>query len=76
MKIIDALKKGQCLNKPATWKALQNFITVCIAIMPTILLFFPSIPYWLTEESLIKIGAAAGSINVYLTIATTDKMGL
>lgn len=76
MKIIDVLKKGQAVKDPAFWKGLQNVVTLCGSFIPVLAIFIPQLELWLNPETLVKIYAALGAMNVYLTTATTEKIGL
>lgn len=76
MKIIDALKKGQALAKPAFWKQMQNILNLVGGIAPLLIMFNPGLEHYLNAEVVAAAYVALGSINAYLTVATTEKIGL
>jgi hypothetical protein len=75
--VAGAIKKGECLKDPATWKnkqLLMNTFLAIVALIPQ----FTSIPISEAEQNAIVYGIVtiAGVINTYLSAATSDKVGL
>jgi hypothetical protein len=77
--IMDALKvleKGQVLEDPAPWKVAQNWINIVTALVSIIGIFVPPIHKLLTPDVIEAAVAVVGTVNAYLTTATTDKIGV
>jgi len=72
-KFIQALYKGQSLKNPAFWKHIQSLLTLSISILPLVTFISPE---WLTVELLLKVNAFIGAMIIYLTNATSDKVGI
>ncbi len=78
-----ALQAGRSLADVATWKVRQNAINAVggavVAAVALLQAFGISIP--LPEDQLADLAAGLGAVvwvcvNLYLTTATTDKIGL
>lgn len=76
MIFFEALKKDRSLRDPQFWKGLQNVVTLSGSLIPVLAIIVPELSNWLNPETLVKIYAALGAISVYLTTATTEKIGL
>lgn len=76
MKIIDALKKGQILANPVFWKRVQNVVSLIGGMAPFIVLIMPSLGRYLSPDMVAAAYAALGAVSVYLTVSTTEKLGL
>lgn len=76
MKIIDALKKGKMLANPEIWKRLQNVVTLIGGIAPFIVLIMPSLGRYLSPDMVAAAYAALGAVSIYLTVSTTEKLGV
>lgn len=76
MKFIDVLKKGRMLSNPVTWKRLQAIVVLIGGIAPLIVILVPSLQRYLSADVVAATYAALGSVGAYLTVATTEKMGL
>ena len=72
-KSITALYKGQSLKNPAVWKHIQSLLTLAISFMPLIAFISPE---WLTVELLLKINGFIGAMIIYITNATSEKVGI
>lgn len=74
--ICRALRAGESLADPATWKTRQLRLN---AFLPIIYLLAKFSPVDLTADDLAVIGDTLSLIgglgNLYLTVATTDKVG-
>ena len=75
--IIGALKAGESLQNPETWKNRQLLLNVFVAIMSSLLVFSP-VPLDDNQVELIAylITTFISMINMYLTAATSKKIGL
>ena len=76
MYIIDALKAGQSLAEPEGWKKLQNYINLAAAGAGIAAIFVPGLGAFLTPEVIKAAAGFLGTANIYLTTATTEKIGL
>lgn len=74
---INAVKYGACLADPATWKKHQVLLNALIGLLGAAAVFIP-IEVSSDEVAAIAggVAAVAGLLNVYLTSATTDKIGV
>ena len=72
-KFIQALYKGQSLSNPAFWKHIQSLLTLAMALLP--LVAFAS-PEWLTVDLLLNLNGFIGAMIIYLTNATSEKVGI
>lgn len=72
-----ALRAGESLTDPATWKNRQLSTTAILAILYLLVTFLP-VPLAPDDINAIAGGLSliGGSINAYLTVATTEKIGL
>jgi len=75
-KIIDPLKIGRSLKNPSFWKKVQSICNVLSAVVPVLLLIIPWMPKWITVDFFISLSAALGAISLYLTNATSTKVGI
>lgn len=72
-KFISALQKGKSLENPAFWKHIQSFLTLLMSLLPLINFVAPE---WFTFDFLLKLNSAIGAIIIYLTNATSEKVGI
>lgn len=74
---LAALRYGSSLSDPAAWKERQNTINALAGLIGAALVFFPM---GLSDEDIrmLATGGAVllGLVNVYLTTASSDKVGL
>lgn len=75
-KIIGPLLKGNIVQNPVAFKKGQNLLSVVVAVSAIITTFVPSLQPYLNEDVILKVVAAYSAINLYLTTASTDKVGL
>jgi hypothetical protein len=76
MKILyQALLKGYSLPFPELFKRLQQLIQLIMGVAPALLIFFPQYGALLNAENLVKLEAGLGTLSIYLTQATTEKLG-
>ena len=68
MILLSVLKKGQCLKNSEFWKKVQMFLVMIMGFLP----IFPQIDPTLFGQ----INAGIGGIIIYLTAATSDKVGV
>lgn len=77
--LFSLLKYGQSVADPALWKQRQVNATmlagVIMAVVNTLAVFGVAVPIDLTVANMAA-GAIVSLVNVYLTYATTDKIGL
>jgi len=67
MRLIDVLKKGSCVKNVVFWKKAQMFLVMTMGFLP----LFPQI----NPDLLTQLNIGIGGVIVYLTAATTDKIG-
>jgi hypothetical protein len=72
-----ALRAGESLADPATWKNRQLRYTAILAIVYLLVTFLP-VPLAIDDIQAIagSISLIGGLLNGYLTVATTEKVGL
>jgi len=77
MAAISALRYGSSLADPAVHKNRQNLINALIGVLGATAVFIP-IEVSADEVATIAGGIATvvGLLNVYFTVATTDKIGM
>ena len=68
------LKSGEVIPNVRFWKYIQAVTNVIAILAPTFSIFFPGIE--LTDEQFSKIIVAIGGLNAYLTVSTTEKLGV
>jgi hypothetical protein len=77
--IIDVLYHGKSLTNAAAWKRGQQLTNALMAVVGGLILFLPQ-DLHLSHEDVIDIVkgviAIGASVNGYLTVATTKKMGI
>ena len=76
MKIIDALHAGQSLNDPVFWKQIQMILALIGGFLPLIVSAIPALQAVIDRDILVNLDGAIAAIIVYLTVATTDKIGI
>jgi len=76
MRLFEVLKKGEVLQEAKTWKRIQGWLNLVLIISPALVLVFPQIENLLSVSAISTLIGVAGGINVYLTTATTNKIGL
>ena len=67
------LQKGQSLSNPAFWKHVQSLLTLGMALLPLIAFMAPE---WLTVDLLLNLNGFIGAMIIYLTNATSEKVGI
>jgi hypothetical protein len=72
-KFIKVLYKGQSIANPAVWKHIQSLLTLAMALLPVIAFMAPK---WLTVEFLLNLNGFIGAMIIYLTNATSEKVGI
>lgn len=75
--LFTVLRSGASLTDPAIWKQNQNLVNVLITLLGAVALF---LPVEVSSDQIMSIAggiaAVAGVFNVYLTTATSEKIGL
>ena len=76
---LAALRHGTNLTDPKVWKVRQNLINALIGLIGAIAVFLPE-TIGMSDEDILSIAGGiatiAGLFNVYITTATTDKIGV
>ena len=70
------LQKGRVVENPAFWKKVQLYITIIGTGLPLLAVFIPAAQALIDKDVIASTLAAVATVNVYLTAATTDKIGL
>lgn len=74
--VLTPLLKGNAVANPATLKKTQNLTSVVTAVAALIVALVPGLQPYLNEDVILKLFAAYSAINLYLTTASTVKVGL
>lgn len=76
--IIRVLQAGESLANPATWKSFQLVVNAALGVVGVLAGMRPD--WGLSDDDMNTIAwgcaAAAWGLNHYLTLATSDKVGL
>lgn len=72
---LRVLQAGRALSHPAAWKQVQNIINLLTALAAVAAALGYTVPIPAEGIALVAGGVVA-LVNVYLTVATTDKIGL
>jgi hypothetical protein len=73
----QALRAGELLADPATWKSRQLSVTAILAILYFLVKVLPmDIPSNDLTTIADGIALVGGLVNSYLTVATTEKVGV
>lgn len=76
---LTALRYGASLTDPALWKKHQLFVNALVGLFGALVYFMPK-GVELTDEDIRSIAGGIGTFvsvfNLYLTAATSDKIGL
>jgi len=75
MSIFSVLQKGVSVSNPTTYKKVQQVLTLVGSAGPLIAVFNPTLAQYVTPDNLAALGAFVGGLNIYMTTATTDKIG-
>ena len=73
-----ALRAGEALKSPATWKTF-NLVFTNFAVILAVIFQFAGIDVSDNQQNMIANGLATLGVvifNTYFTVATTDKLGL
>jgi hypothetical protein len=76
---MDALKvieKGQVLENPAPWKRAQNWMNILSSVAAIVGIFVPPVHSLMSPDIVAGAAAVVGTVNAWLTTATTDKIGV
>lgn len=76
MNILGPLLKGNTVSDPAALKRFQNLTNIVVAAGALINAIFPATSVFLTPQMLMALMGLVSAINVYITTASTDKIGL
>lgn len=72
---LRALQAGRALSNRAAWKQVQNIVNLLAALVAVAAAMGYTVPISADGVALVAGGVVA-LVNVYLTVATTDKIGL
>jgi hypothetical protein len=75
MTIIDVLKAGKSLENPVFWKKMQIKLALIAGFLPLFVTAFPQMQGIIDHDLVSKIDGGITAVIVYLTVATTDKLG-
>jgi hypothetical protein len=73
---MNYLKKGQSITNPVFWKRVQLCVALLGVLLPPITLLFPAAQVIIDKGVIASTLAAIATVNAYLTVATTDKIGI
>jgi hypothetical protein len=76
IKVAAPLLKGNVVRDPATLKKVQNLLQLTAGALPLIAVFVPGAQVLIDKEVLVKLYSAVGAVSIYLTTASTDKIGI
>ncbi len=77
MNLPNVLQAGQSVQNPILWKNVQVALNITAAFIPVLALAFPAVKTLLEQDgALTVLMSFVGTVNGYLTVATTDKVGL
>ena len=77
MDIFSALKYGRSLRNPQFWKRVQIWLIALSSFLPFAVYFYPDLQMIIDNDLLIKLANGVGGIaTMYLTVATTNKIGV
>lgn len=74
--VFSPLLKGNVVRDPAALKKVQNLLQLATGALPLIAVFVPGAQFLIDKEVLIKLYSAVGAVSIYLTTASTDKIGI
>lgn len=72
--VFRVLQAGQALNNQAAWKQVQNIVNLLAALVAVAAAFGYTIPAS-SDDLAIVAGGIVALVNIYLTVATTDRIG-
>lgn len=76
MKIIEVLQIGKSLKYPAFWKKVQMGLALLAGFLPLIVTAIPALQTAVDHDIITKLDSGIAAVIVYLTVATTDKIGV
>lgn len=74
--VFAPLLKGEIVKFPARMKKAQNLTNAVIAIATLVTALVPDLQPYLNEDVILKLIAAYSAANIYLTTASSEKVGL
>jgi hypothetical protein len=74
--MFNALQRGKILKDPVFWKRLQLGLNASLPLIPIIITIAPETAVFITPEAITGLATIVGVVNSYLTIATTERLGL
>jgi len=77
MGMLSVLKSGNSLEKSSFWKRVQLWLIALSSFLPFAVYFYPELQTLIDNDLVVKLaGVFEGLATMYLTVATTDKIGL
>ena len=77
MSFLSALKSGNALEKSAYWKKVQLWLIAANGFAGFVVVFYPQLQFIVDNDLLIKLSIGFEGLAVmYLTVSTTDKIGI
>lgn len=73
---IEVLQKGRMLAEPGAWKNAQAISNVVAALGALAVLIWPQVADQIGPLVTGLSATAVAGLNVYLTLATSDKVGI
>lgn len=74
--MFKSLMLGSKLEKPEFWKKVQLYITMAATLVPVAAAFIPAAQVLIDKDVMGQTLSAVIAVNAYLTLATTEKIGL
>lgn len=75
-KLFSHLKAGSSIENPEFWKKVQLYVTIAGSFVPVLAVFVPVFQTIIDKDVIAHTLSAVAAVNVYLTMATTTKIGL
>jgi hypothetical protein len=75
-KLLAVLKTGNAVENPEFWKKVQLYVTVAGSFVPILAVFVPFFQVIIDKDVIAHTLSAVAAVNVYLTMATTTKIGI
>jgi hypothetical protein len=75
-KVFGVLKAGNTVENPEFWKKVQLYVTIAGSFVPVLAVFVPVFQVIIDKDVIAHTLSAVAAVNVYLTMATTTKIGI
>ena len=74
--MINALKLGESLENPSFWKRIQLGLMIFGVFLPSLVLMIPELQIILDKGVLGETLTGVATVISYLTVTTTNKLGV